>query len=320
MYQKIEEEFKIKSIKNKHALLFLVYIIACIILLTFVLYELNYNDYRLIVAAFIGVMIIYLITYCYIFIKVIKSHKLSMTDMINIENIINIFKADMQEADVFCIDSLIKANGITTKEDVKEALRHYQSLLPRKVISNGALISILAFSISVLSFIYSSKIGTLQFNIELVGIIACIIIILYFLVKTLNDRFFKTFGRYTLYERIEAALSIIYFSYSSDKDECILDRNKTIEIISKSSKEQEFKPIETNIINDNSPLIKIEQNSLDNVNANIIDEDKSANHEGKLANLKITNIDAGAYVSNRKNEAIVDKIQVEKNKKQSDNL
>lgn len=105
----------------------------------------------------------------------------------------------------------LKNNGINTRPKVLEAVRHYQAILPRKLIAGIQVVPFLALIVSLFAFIFS---GSIIFNsIENVGIIcllASLVILVYIEYCFLNEKIFKAFGTEELYKRLEDCLSEIY--------------------------------------------------------------------------------------------------------------
>ena len=214
MYKKIEEEFKAKSIRLRDRCLFSICIIFMPIIEIIIICQIPIKKYPLVFISTIPIVLIfYILCYLYICISVSKLNENKWYDYFKFNKIWKIYLKNTQKQDIKTLTAIIEEKGINTRSEIQEAIRHYQCLLPRKVISGGMLLSILALAISILSFIIAAQIDDIEYSIKLIIQIFTVITIFYYAIKTMNETLFKFFGKYTLFERIEAALSEIYVKY-----------------------------------------------------------------------------------------------------------
>ncbi len=223
MYKEIEVEFKKKSTKFKDKLLFCMsatITIAIAITVIFVLPTLlNYSNWiSMIICA--GLALVYFGScYMYICIKVRKVKEIKWYEFFNYIKIWNIYIINARKQDKDKLTEIIESKGINTRIEIQEAIRHYQNLLPRKVISGGYLISIFALVISVLAFMIAdeNKNDDPKQLFILLVILFVVIAAYYFMFKAINENVLKYLGKYALYERLETALSEIYVNYPAVK-------------------------------------------------------------------------------------------------------
>ena len=115
--------------------------------------------------------------------------------------------------DIKILSGILKENNINTRPKVQETIRHYQCLLPRKIISSGQLLAILAFTISVMALLFSEPIMASIGNVQVVLEIILSVIIIYAAIRIIEKNYFRCFGNDELYVRLEASLSEIFMDY-----------------------------------------------------------------------------------------------------------
>ncbi|MBO4539899.1 MAG: hypothetical protein J5781_06440 [Clostridia bacterium] len=220
MYKEIEEEFRKKSIKLLDGRIFCIFATIMFIVTSVVLLILPYEYWvkLLICVAFMAVYIISCFAYiCFRVKRILKIPR--WRDCINFSKIWNDYKITVCKQDKENLTKIIENKGINTRIEIQEAIRHYQNLIPRRVISGGYLTSIFALVISVLSFMIAdnNKTDDPKQLFLLIVVLLCVIAIYYFMFKTINESLLKYFGKYALYERLETALSEIYVNYPAVK-------------------------------------------------------------------------------------------------------
>lgn len=218
MYTEIEQVFKTnaKYAKPKKILVFafVVWATSFILIINFCGAKMNSSFWTIFLTC-ISSLIIPTVAYGYILFNIKNEkdfkEKKVLLRIFYFSNNINIYKNLLHKSDIELLIKYLKNNGINTRPKVLEAVHHYQSILPRKILVGIQIVPFLALVISVLAFIFS---GSEIFNsVEDVGIICLIVgvvILIYIEYCFLNEKIFKSFGNEELYKRLEDCLSEIY--------------------------------------------------------------------------------------------------------------
>ncbi len=225
MYIRIEKEFKKKSKYRKSQLLFALgaFAYATVITLLFssnfgAIIENNKLDSNFIWFLVVGIFMFPIICYIYMLLSIRKQVKITIENAFNYDFVRAEYEQMIHNKDLEVLSNILKDNNINTRPKVQEALRHYQCMLPRKVTSSGTLLSILAFTVSILALIFSE---TVFMSADVIPIILTIIlgvILIYIIVLVITNGYFKAFCKDALYTRIEASLSEIFMNYYSKQD------------------------------------------------------------------------------------------------------
>ena len=216
MYLKIEKEFKKKSKNRKSQLLFVLGVfgystILSIVITFFVGLDENIGTYLLIMT---GSLIPFFIgCYIVILVKIGKIEKIPFKNIFGVDENKNKYHQIIHEEDIKILSGILKENNINTRPKVQEAIRHYQCLLPRKIVSSGQLLAILAFTISVMALLFSEPIMASIGNVQVVLEIILSVIIIYAAIRIIEKNYFRCFGNNELYVRLEASLSEIFMDY-----------------------------------------------------------------------------------------------------------
>jgi hypothetical protein len=117
---------------------------------------------------------------------------------------------ERKSRDAKLLAEICKKNSINTRPKVLEAIRHYQTLVPRNIIGSGVFLSLGAIIISIVAFSFDDNtISSERFQFMLS--IFLLVGILYAFFKLTVDQFASSFGNKALYRRMEDILSSIYF-------------------------------------------------------------------------------------------------------------
>ena len=226
MYLQIEEEFKQQSeYRNNQILIFLVSIIffvglyyACNPLYGKIYYNKSI-EFLDILYPVLTIFLFFATCYVYIFIRVKKCFSLHLKDFFNISQILNKHQEFMHKEDIKALQDILKSHSINTRPKVQEAIRHYQCLLPRKVISNGQLLAILAFATSIIALLFSEPFLHSDSSLDIILFILTIVTIFYLIIQFVSTNILKIFSKDALYTRLEASLSEIFMTYYLKKED-----------------------------------------------------------------------------------------------------
>lgn len=217
MYKQIENKFKIGSKERTNKILFAVFTLIVALITAVPLAKTNAPIWSLIVAGVGDGVLLYIGTYCYIFIH-LKRKKIKDVHFFNIENVIAHYQDEVHQKDLDLLYNITKDYNIDTIEKLQEAIRHYQNLLPRKVISGGTWLSICALSVSIAAFITVESQTTITAHLEVLIAVLVALTVIYFVFKVIGQELLQKFGKHAMYERLEAALSELYFTASIDEE------------------------------------------------------------------------------------------------------
>lgn len=226
MYLQIEEEFKQQSeYRNNQILIFLVSIIffvglyyACNPLYGKIYYN-NSIEFLDILYPVLTIFLFFATCYVYIFIRVKKCFSLHLKDFFNISQILNKHQEFMHKEDIKVLQDILKNHSINTRPKLQEAIRHYQCLLPRKVISNGQLLAILAFAASIIALWFSEPFLHSDSSLDIILFILTVVAIFYLIIRFVATSILKIFSNDALYTRLEASLSEIFMTYYLKKED-----------------------------------------------------------------------------------------------------
>lgn len=226
MYLQIEEEFKEQSeYRNNQILFFIIFIIffvglyyACNPLFGKIYYNKSV-EFLDILYPLLAIILFLGVCYIYIFYRCTKSFFLRFKDFFKINQVINKYQEFMHTEDIKTLRNILKSYNINTRPKVQETIRHYQCLLPRKIIAEGQLLTILAFAISIIALLFSEPFATSESNMEVFFIILLMVIISYLIIQFIAKDILKIFSKEALYTRLEASLSEIFMTYYLKKEE-----------------------------------------------------------------------------------------------------
>lgn len=204
MYYVIEKEFK-KNSWHKRDLRFILIL------------SISYTILSFLVSAFFGsiwysyglTLGIIPVQYTYIFFLV-KKYCNTKVNYWKFKETIQSYIDERKSRDAKLLAEICKKNSINTRPKVLEAIRHYQTLVPRNIIGSGVFLSLVAIIISIVAFSFDDNtISSERFQFMLS--IFLLVGILYAFFKLTVDQFASSFGNKALYRRMEDILSSIYF-------------------------------------------------------------------------------------------------------------
>lgn len=224
MYNKIEQEFKEKSKYRKTQVIYVTTIIIYFCLACVVVYGILFQfksdifieqvDKKfpyVFLSEIVAIIIFYLFVYTYMIIMTRKNEKFSLLNAFSDHKAtINLFWDQVYQKDIKILVKILKENSINTRPKTLEAIRHYQTLIPRNVEITSQIISVIALSISLLALIFDDKIFYSTENLAVVLVCIIFIIILYWTFRSYNKLLLKMFGKTEFYKRLELTLSEIY--------------------------------------------------------------------------------------------------------------
>ena len=221
MYLQIENKFKKNSKIRTSQSLFIVgallLTIICSMLLNLIKSEENYwGIYALILL--IGSFVFYVICYVFMFFIGLTKDKRTIKAFFSISETIQAYQNRLHDEDIKILKEILEEHKINTRPKIEEAIKHYQCLLPRKISQTGQLLSILAFVISTLALLVSETVIASAENVGFILGIILTVIIVYAVIRLIEENIFRVFGKDALYTRIEDSLSEIFMTYYLKKD------------------------------------------------------------------------------------------------------
>ncbi len=214
MYNSISSEFKDKSKYLTNQTIYIglpIFYFGVGVLLIYLLKWDIFNPFYLFFVFFGVITFLILISYYGLILKTVKSEKeFSWKKSWRILKMINFYTETVHNKDIDLLKNILKDYGVNTRPKVLEVLRHYQCLLPRKIISGGHLLSILALTIATLALLFQDSIYNSENKLFMVFFVILMVIAIYMLIDFLNKNFFRVLGVDALNERIEMAVSEIW--------------------------------------------------------------------------------------------------------------
>ena len=208
MYLKIEEEFKKKSwLRLSQLAFFGIYFLLAI---PFGCFFVKYADRNLWLWILLYAVVFYVGVYIFIIAKVHKSKDFFWKNVMDIDINIKLYQMQVHDNDIKLLKDILKKHNINTRPKQLEAIRHYQTLIPRNVIGGSSFLSVLAFSISIIALILDDKVYYNTENLQFIISLLLVVSLLYLIFHLLNKSIFKLFGSAELYKRLESSISEIY--------------------------------------------------------------------------------------------------------------
>ena len=221
MYLEIENKFKKNSKIRTSQLLFIVgsllFAITCSILLNLIKSEENYWGFYALILL-IGSFVFYVICYIFMFFIGLTKNKRTIKAFFSISETIQAYQNRLHDEDIKILKEILEEHNINTRPKIEEAIKHYQCLLPRKISQTGQLLSILAFVISTLALLVSETVIASKENVGVILGIILTVVIIYAVIRLIEENIFRMFGNDALYTRIEDSLSEIFMTYYLKKD------------------------------------------------------------------------------------------------------
>jgi hypothetical protein len=204
MYYSIESEFK-KNSWHKRDMIFILILSISYTILSILLsgiFGSIWYSYGL-------TLVIVPVQYTYIFFLVKKYCNIKINYWEFKKNI-QFYIDERKSRDAKLLAEICKKNSINTRPKVLEAIRHYQTLVPRNIIGSGVFLSLVAIIISIVAFSFDDNTISSE-RFQLMMSIFLLVAILYAFFKFTIDQFASSFGTKALYKRMEDILSTIYF-------------------------------------------------------------------------------------------------------------
>lgn len=159
----------------------------------------------------IAIIIFYLLVYIYMVIMTRKNEKFKIIIALSDHKmIINLFWEQVYKKDIEILVKILKDNSIDTRPKTLEAIRHYQTLIPRNLEITSQIISVIALSVSLVALFFDENIFYSAEKLAIIFVFIIVIIILYLAFSNFNKILLKMFGKAEFYKRLELTLSEIY--------------------------------------------------------------------------------------------------------------
>ena len=215
MYKQIENEFVNGSKERKNKILFVVLTLIIASITSVPLVKVDAPIWSFLVAGVGEAILLLIISYFYMFFSLGKDQRKEL-GFFKILSVLAIYQSKVHAKDLILLINIAVKHDINTTEKIKEAIRHYQNLLPRKVISGGTWLSICALSVSIAAFISVENQTSVTAHLEVLVVVLVALTVIYFACKVIGEEWFQIFGKHAMYERLEAALSELYFMATTD--------------------------------------------------------------------------------------------------------
>ena len=215
MYKQIESEFQFGSKERADKILFAIIVVIIAIITALPFAKTDAPIWSFLVVGFGEGLLLYVGSYIYIFFKKGKNEKVSF---FNIEKTIELYQKEVHIRDLDLLRNITKNHSIDTPKKLQEAIRHYQNLLPRKVLSGGTWMSIFALGVSIAAFISVESQTSVTAHLEVLVAVWITLALIYLAFKVIGQELLQRFGKHAMYERLEAALSELYFMATTDTD------------------------------------------------------------------------------------------------------
>jgi hypothetical protein len=209
MYLKIEEEFKKKSLLRRSQIAFLgTYFLLAFLLAWFCMKYVDYNRMWLYILLY-GV-VFYIGVYVFIITRVCKAEDFHWKNIMDIEINTKLYQIQTHDKDIEILKIILKEHNVNTRPKQLEAIRHYQTLIPRNIIGGSSFISVLAFAISIIALMLDDKVYYNEENLKFIFTFLFVVSLIYLIFYLFNKNIFKLFGSAELYKRLESSISEIY--------------------------------------------------------------------------------------------------------------
>ena len=215
MYKQIESEFQFGSKERVDKILFAIIVVIIAIITALPFAKTDAPIWSCLGVGFGEGLLRDVGSYIYIFLKKGKNEKVSF---FNIEKTIELYQKEVHIRDLDLLRNITKNHSIDTPEKLQEAIRHYQNLLPRKVLSGGTWMSIFALGVSIAAFISVESQTSVTAHLEVLVAVWITLALIYLAFKVIGQELLQRFGKHAMYERLEAALSELYFMATTDTD------------------------------------------------------------------------------------------------------
>ncbi|MBU1144748.1 MAG: hypothetical protein KJ971_02680 [Firmicutes bacterium] len=147
-------------------------------------------------------------TYIFFIVRKFNNHEAKYFEVkSNVQSYID----ERKSRDAKMLAEICKKNSINTRPKVLEAIKHYQTLLPRNIIGSGVFLSLVAIIISIAAFSFNENNTISSERFQFMMTLFLLVGILYAFFKFTVNQFASSFGTKALYRRMEEILSTIYF-------------------------------------------------------------------------------------------------------------
>ena len=209
MYLKIEEEFKKKSLLRRSQIAFFSIYFLLAILVAWICMK-YVDDNRIWFYIILYGVVFYIGVYVFVITKVCKSEDFHWKNVMDIEINTKLYQIQTHDKDIEILKIILKEHNVNTRPKQLEAIRHYQTLIPRNIIGGSSFISVLAFAISIIALILDDKVYYNEENLKFIFTFLFVVSLIYLIFYFLNKNIFKLFGSAELYKRLESSISEIY--------------------------------------------------------------------------------------------------------------
>ena len=213
MYKQIENEFVNGSKERKNKILFVILTLIIASITAVPLVKVDAPIWSFLVAGAGEAILLLIISYIYMYFSLGKNQRKEL-GFLKILSVLAVYQSEVHAKDLILLIDIAAKHHINTTEKIQEAIRHYQNLLPRKVLSGGTWLSICALSVSIAAFISVESQASVSAHLEVLVVVLVVLLVLYFACKVIGEELFQIFGKHAMYERLEAAFSEFFFSVS----------------------------------------------------------------------------------------------------------
>ena len=221
MYLKIEQSFKKKShLRKSKALFFGVYFFFAFLLIYLGFIEKIININMLVVVLIYG-CIYHICAYFYVIVKIRKCKEFSWKKLLDTDENVKLYRLKIHNQDIRLLQEILTEHKIDNANKMQEAIRHYQTLMPRNIITGSSILSIMAFVIAIITLFLNEKIYDDKQSLEITFMFLLVVFLIVFTFNLYNKNIFRLFGKVELYKRLETSISEIYMNLeeSPTKDE-----------------------------------------------------------------------------------------------------
>ena len=209
MFKEIEEQFKLIESHRRNGI-FAIIISTIYIATALLMWEAIEMNYMLIS---VPILIFLILIYLYIVINNAVNRLYSKRKWFFIFRVyysLELFKKKQRSNDKLVLIEILKKNCINTRPKVEKIMDHYRALIPRNINEKTTIISVLAFLISILAFLYDSNANVLQDKLTSLFIVLVMATIGYIIFTFFSKEVSMFFGKKTFYIRVEDLLTEIY--------------------------------------------------------------------------------------------------------------
>ncbi len=215
MYERIEYDFKEKSKHRKYQKIFLAIVVLFTIALVGFIRHMGdkINEYVFTILFLAIIFVFVFASYIVVLVVANTNEKNKFKYFFNILENIDRFREIRHQSDIKILKEILDENNINTRPKVQEVLRHYQCLLPRKIIGKMEVLNFMAVTISLVALITSESVLTSMQNVQTVVLLCATFTLLYIVINVAATEIFRLFGKDAFYTRLESSVAEIFMSY-----------------------------------------------------------------------------------------------------------